>query len=538
MVHIRLGDHKMTWEEIKELLYRSTKTMTREHDIDHKFSGVSMLPTLRNTLDPDTVWFAKSTDWSKLPEQTRGGNAFILFSDVQTDFFPFPEENLAFYDDREEWQACFHALITEFAFVNRIKNGILDLLRMATSDEGLRDIANKIAVIYGLPTSIIDNSFSFVAVSDDFITLPYVYIRNEFEAGLLNLETQEIVRSNEFMFPQKIRYSTAFWDYHFPDEGPLRNYLTLIYIDTIQIGSFSLFTMSDKPLPKCRINLLPAIAQIISIAMQQSDFYLLNKATYFSNMLMQILDPLRQTDQLELRKSLHLFGYDLKRYKHLIYIDFSEEDFDIRQAQTFAEHFHPSIPNSIFMIHERNILYFKSSDENVVIPEAEISDWIQIVSQTNLKIGVSSMFEDVSQAQSYLKQARSVIETGRKLAPQTTVYNFDDYRLSDMVAHMSDDMDYYYYCYPPLQRLIERDAISDTNLAYTLYKYLENPANPAEVCKELFIHKNTLYYRMDKIREIMQADLKRADVIAQIQLTFQILKYKNRFASMIERKPD
>ena len=528
----------MTWEEIKELLYHSTKTMTRQDDIDHEYSGVSMLATKQEALGPDILWFALRSDWVKMPDKARAGKAFILFSDVQTDFFPFPEENLAFFDDREDWQACFDTLITEFAFVHRIKNGILELLRMTTNNAGLHEIANKIAEIYGLPTSIIDNSFSFVAVSDDFITLPYVYIRNEFEAGLLNLETQEIVRSNEFMFPQRIRYSTAFWDYNFPDEGPLRNYLTLIYIDNIQVGSFSLFTMSDNPLPKCRTNLLPTIAQVISIEMQQSEFYLLNKSTYFSNMLMQILDPLRQIDQEELRKSLHLFGYGLKKYKHLIYIDFSEEGFDIRQAQAFAEHFHTNIPNSIFLIHERNILYLKSSDEDVIIPETEISNWVSVISETNLKIGISSMFEDVSQAQSYLKQARSVIETGRKLAPQATVYNFDDYRLSDMVAHMSDDMDYYYYCYPPLQRLIERDALSDTNLAYTLYKYLENPANPADVCKELFIHKNTLYYRMDKIREIMQADLKRADVIAQIQLTFQILKYKNRFASMIERKPD
>ena len=528
----------MTWDEIRELLYSSTKTMTNQSDSAHDFTGVSILSPHQETLDPDMIWFAYSSAWAKLPKKKRGGKAFILYSDVQTDFFPFPEENLAFFNDHGDWQACYETLLAEFIFVHRIKNGIIELLGLTTTGAGLHGIANKISEIFGLPVPIIDNSFAFVAASDDFITLPYEYIRREYEAGLLHLETQEIVKSNEFMFPQKIRYTTAFWDYSFPDGSPLRNYLTLIYIGSIQVGSFSLFTTRDKPLPKCRTNLLPAIAQIISIEMQKSDFYLLNKSTYFSNMLMQILDPLRETDSETLQKSLDLFGYELKRYKHIIYIDFSEENYDIRQTQTFAEHFQTSIANSIYLIHERNILYLRSGDADVSISEKEISNWIEIISQTNLKIGFSSMFEDISQTRSYLHQARSVIETGRKLSPQIPVYSFDDYRLADMVANMSDDMDYYYYCYPPLQRVIERDAANDTNLAFTLYKYLENPGSPAEVCKELFIHKNTLYYRMDKIREIMQTDLKRADVIAQIQLTFQILKFKNRFESMIERRPD
>jgi len=352
------------------------------------------------------------------------------------------------------------------------------------------------------------------------------------------LEAQEILRTNKFVYPQKMRQSTVYFDFEFPDGTSLRNYLTLIYIKNIQVGSFSIITTPDNLLPKCRINLLPAFAKIISLEMQKSDFHLLNKATYYSHMLVQILDPARLIDQDAFKKSLNLFGYELRRYKHVIFIDFNDEDFDIRQIQSFAEQFRISIPNSIYMIHENNILYLKSSDDDISVSEEEISNWIEIIAQTKLKIGISSMFEDISQMRSCLKQATNVIATGRKLPAAIPVYNFDTYRLADMVAHMPEDLDFFYYCYPPMRRLIERDAANGTNLAYTLYKYLQNPANPAEVCKELFIHKNTLYYRLDNIREIMQTDLKKADVIAQIQLTFQILKFKNRFATLIERKAD
>ena len=34
--------------------------------------------------------------------------------------------------------------------------------------------------------------------------------------------------------------------------------------------------------------------------------------------------------------------------------------------------------------------------------------------------------------------------------------------------------------------------------------YLQDPAHPAAACEKLFIHKNTLYYRLDRIRQLME----------------------------------
>jgi len=532
------GIKKMTWDEIQDLLqnFSFLKLKTKNNTLD--YSGLALFA--QGNIEPvlNVIWFAPYSVWQNISEQARDGQTFILYRDAAARLESMPDENLILLNDESDWLSCYKVLLAEFDNVYKIKSGILDLITFTTSNAELHRISNKVSELYGAPMSIIDNSFSFVAVSDDFITLPFMNLRQEFETGALNLEAQGILRSNEFVYPRRMRRSTVYFDFQFTDGSMLRNYLTLIYIRNIQVGSFSIITTPDKPLPKCRTNLLPAFAQIISLEMQKGDFHLLNKATFYSHMLLQALDPARPIDQNAFQKSLNLFGYDLKRYKHIIFIDFSDEDFEIHQIMSFAEQFRTSIPNSIYMIYECNILYLKSSDDDISISESEISNWIEIIAQTNLKIGISSMFEDVSQMRSCLKQATNVIATGRRLPATIPVYNFDTYRLADMVAHMPDDMDFNYYCYPPMRRLIERDASNGTNLAYTLYKYLENPTNPADVSKELFIHKNTLYYRMDKIREIMQTDLKKADVIAQIQLTFQILKFKNRFASMIERKTD
>lgn len=526
----------MKWDEAQDLLSSGTTSVFQNIYGTQDYSGISILPTFYEVLYPDTIWFAAISDWVKMPDPIREKITFILYSDIQSAHNMIPDNiNCALFDDISEWESYYNILTSEFNAVYLVKQGILELISMTTKNIGFHQIANKISEIFGVPTSIIDNSFSFIAVSDDFINVPVI---KEFEAGYLSQEAQELILNGDFMFPREMRESTVYWDHQFKDGKSIRNYLTLIYFKNMQMGSFSLITTPDKPISKCRTNTLPVIAKILSLEMQKSDFYVLNKATFFSHILTQLLDPIRKFDEESIQKRLMLFGYLLKKYKYIIYIDFIDEDFDIQQIQAFAEQFRASIPNSFYMIHEKNIMYIKSTDDDNVISDEETSNWIKIIAHSKLKIGISSIFEDISQVRFHLKQARSAIETGRKFQPETSVYSFDAFRLADMVAHMPDDIDFYYYCYPPMRRLIERDITNGTNLAYTLYKYLENPANPSQICKDLFIHKNTLYYRLDKIREIMKSDLREANVVAQIQLTFQIFKYKNRFADLIERKPE
>jgi sugar diacid utilization regulator len=528
----------MTWDEILDLLGYDTISVVKTKDHVAEYSGAAALPPHVKAPCTDIVWFASLNAYRQLPEDARDGRAFILRSGKPVLYENLPSGNLAVLADPEDLQPCLDALLSEFAALHRIRQGILELIALVTGNVGLSRIANKIAEIYGTPVSIIDNAFAFIAASDNYAELPAANFRNELDAGYVEYEAQEFLRASELLYPKKKRTATVYFDYGLRDGSSIRNYLTLIYIQNIHVASFSLMTPTGTAISAGRANLLPIIAQLISVELQKSDFYLTNKATYYEHLLTQLLDNTHPIDNKMFGKRLSLFGYTLERYKYVVYVDFRDEDFDIRRIRSFAGRFRTNIPNSLYFIHERNILYLTSRANDPAIPDTEIAAWQRIIASTGIRIGVSSMFENIAQMQTHLKQARSVIDTGRRFPDAGAICSFDAYRLADMVVHMPEDMDYYYYCYPPLRRLIDRDEQNDTNLTNTLYKYLENPTRPAEVCKELFIHKNTLYYRLDKIREIMQTDFKTADVIAQLHLTFQILKYKNLFSTLVERKSE
>lgn len=74
-------------------------------------------------------------------------------------------------------------------------------------------------------------------------------------------------------------------------------------------------------------------------------------------------------------------------------------------------------------------------------------------------------------------------------------------------------------------RLIAYDRKNNTEMTRTLYYYLENMKDTGHVLETMHIHRNTLFYRLKKTREIFGSDMTDAREIMQIELSFEILKY-------------
>ncbi|KRE71654.1 hypothetical protein ASG77_11590 [Arthrobacter sp. Soil762] len=62
-----------------------------------------------------------------------------------------------------------------------------------------------------------------------------------------------------------------------------------------------------------------------------------------------------------------------------------------------------------------------------------------------------------------------------------------------------------------------------TALRETLEVYLRHSGNTSETCGELFIHRNTLTYRLRQIEEVLQLDLDDGEVRATCLLALKIV---------------
>ncbi|MNP59498.1 Purine catabolism regulatory protein [compost metagenome] len=62
----------------------------------------------------------------------------------------------------------------------------------------------------------------------------------------------------------------------------------------------------------------------------------------------------------------------------------------------------------------------------------------------------------------------------------------------------------------------------------TLENYFINNLNVTETSKAMFLHRNTLIYRIEKIKEILNLDLKHSEELLRIQIALKIFSILNK----------
>lgn len=139
-------------------------------------------------------------------------------------------------------------------------------------------------------------------------------------------------------------------------------------------------------------------------------------------------------------------------------------------------------------------------------------------------IGTSNICSGADNIKKCYDRACSAIELGKKLHPETNLFSYH----ADNIYHFltaNFERNRMFEIYKEyLEPLDKADSENNSELALTLYKYIESSGNIAKTAKDLFIHRNTMFYRLDQIKELLQVDLKDTDKLFLIQLAFYIKK--------------
>ena len=89
----------------------------------------------------------------------------------------------------------------------------------------------------------------------------------------------------------------------------------------------------------------------------------------------------------------------------------------------------------------------------------------------------------------------------------------------------SKTVDLYKLCHPAVLYLLTYDQENGSDYYNTLRVYINNDKNLVESAKALFIHRNTLVYRINKITELINTNLSNENVKTHILLSYKIIDY-------------
>jgi PucR family transcriptional regulator, purine catabolism regulatory protein len=160
------------------------------------------------------------------------------------------------------------------------------------------------------------------------------------------------------------------------------------------------------------------------------------------------------------------------------------------------------------------------------VPDRRVRIWLQealsTASGARCSAGVSRVVRDVQGLRAALGQALDARALGQRVKGRDSPYYYEELGLYRLLAGLRarDEMKRFYE--ETLGPLARYDATHGTELVHTLDRFFAENANASRTSRALYIHRNTLNYRLQRIVEITGLDLDDAEARLALQLALKI----------------
>lgn len=153
----------------------------------------------------------------------------------------------------------------------------------------------------------------------------------------------------------------------------------------------------------------------------------------------------------------------------------------------------------------------------------QISDGLYSSFSLRTRVGIGSRCSFVSKIKDSLYDAETALKLSSSNGDRIMFYS--DMGIMKLFNHVDNEECLSDYYKEVLGKLVEADRLVGSQLCTTLETYIENNMSSAETSCALYIHRNTLRYRLKKIEEILGISLENKKTIALLDNAFTIKRY-------------
>ncbi|MFA9381288.1 MAG: PucR family transcriptional regulator, partial [Acetanaerobacterium sp.] len=139
-----------------------------------------------------------------------------------------------------------------------------------------------------------------------------------------------------------------------------------------------------------------------------------------------------------------------------------------------------------------------------------------------LSIAIGEQHLSLAEMRESLNEAELALRAGKCRVKRERFHYYKDIGLFSILFAVQDKKVLERFYTDTLGTVIEYDRLNNATLLYTLETFLESNGNLAEISQKLFIHKNTLKYRIIKIEEITGLNVKSVSDCIRLELALMI----------------
>ncbi len=236
-----------------------------------------------------------------------------------------------------------------------------------------------------------------------------------------------------------------------------------------------------------------------------------------------LLDNILPGDVLAKAAELHL-SIEVRRVVFLIQTE-KITDFSTLEL---VENMFPNKQNDfIVSIDENNIALVKELDNEPTLSELQtiaknICNNINSEIMTSATVGIGTVVTNIKEIARSYKEARVALEVGKVFDDEKRILSYEDLGIGRLIYQLPTTL-----CELFLTEVFKKGSIEelDQEIIFTMQKFFENNLNVSETSRQLYVHRNTLVYRLDKIQKITGLDLRIFDQAIIFKVAMMVNKY-------------
>ena len=181
----------------------------------------------------------------------------------------------------------------------------------------------------------------------------------------------------------------------------------------------------------------------------------------------------------------------------------------------------------IINISEQDVVIVKEIPRNATIDQVEkfCFDLIDAAAKeysAKVITGVSSIVENLKDLARAYKEARISLEVGKVFDIEKPVMSYENLGIGRLIYQLPTTL-----CEIFLGEVFKKGSLEslDRETLMTVQSFFENNLNVSETSRKLFVHRNTLVYRLEKIRKLTGLDLREFDHAVTFKVALMVKKY-------------
>ena len=251
-----------------------------------------------------------------------------------------------------------------------------------------------------------------------------------------------------------------------------------------------------------------------------------DKDNFIKNLL---LDNLLLIDIYSRAKKLHI-QTDVKRVVMIIETGNGKDSNVLEAMRTF---FGSNSKDFITAVDEKNIIVVKDLSEGDGSKEIEkaagsMEAFLTKEGMIGVRIAYGTVVKEIKEVSRSYKEARMAMDVGKIFFDERNIIAYSELGIGRLIYQLPIPL-----CKMFIKEIFggkSPDEFDDETLA-TISKFFENSLNVSETSRQLFIHRNTLVYRLDKLQKSTGLDLRVFEDAITFRIALMVVKYMNYMES-------